>query len=160
MGHDMKLDNSYFQSTREQLFEEYQKGVADLSIDDKSRMLEEIKILEHDNDELLKIQKEFKKLKEQKHFTVNEEVLEKLILNQGEIVKKMEKQLHDASIKGNRLEKEMRKMQRYVADILIGLGTEKYNKLPVKDPNFKKKFKFSSDSDALVINNKGSTIRC
>ena len=93
MGHDMKLDNSYFQSTQEQLFEEYQKGIADLSIDDKSRMIEEIKVLEHDNNELSKIQKEFKKLEEQKYSTDDRENLEQLIINQDEIVKKMQKQL-------------------------------------------------------------------
>jgi len=39
MGHDMKLDNSYFQPTLDNLFEEYQKGMADLAIDDSERLL-------------------------------------------------------------------------------------------------------------------------
>ncbi|MGY5150361.1 MAG: tyrosine-type recombinase/integrase [Candidatus Nitrosopumilus sp. bin_68KS] len=41
MGHDQKLDNSYFQPTIDQLFEEYQKGMADLTIDDSERLLVE-----------------------------------------------------------------------------------------------------------------------
>ena len=41
MGHDMKLDNSYFQPTLENLFEEYQKGMSDLTIDDSERLLVE-----------------------------------------------------------------------------------------------------------------------
>jgi len=52
MGHDMKLDNSYFQPTIDQLFEEYQKGMADLTIDDKTRVIEENKMLQAENDEL------------------------------------------------------------------------------------------------------------
>jgi len=48
MGHDMKLDNAYFQPTIDDLFSEYQKGIPDLTIDDKTRVLEEIKILEKD----------------------------------------------------------------------------------------------------------------
>jgi len=39
MGHDMKLDNSYFQPTLDNLFEEYQKGMSDLAIDDSERLL-------------------------------------------------------------------------------------------------------------------------
>ena len=41
MGHDMKLDNAYFQPTFENLFEEYQKGMSDLTIDDSERLLVE-----------------------------------------------------------------------------------------------------------------------
>ena len=54
MGHDMKLDNSYFQPTLDDLFKEYQKGVSDLTIDDNTRILEEVKALEHENSELEK----------------------------------------------------------------------------------------------------------
>jgi len=41
MGHDMKLDNSYFQPTLDNLLEEYQKGMSDLTIDDSERLLVE-----------------------------------------------------------------------------------------------------------------------
>ena len=41
MGHDMKLDNSYFQPTLDDLFNEYQKGMSDLTIDDSERLLVE-----------------------------------------------------------------------------------------------------------------------
>ena len=46
MGHDMKLDNSYFQPTLDDLFAEYQKGMADLTIDDSERLLAERKSIE------------------------------------------------------------------------------------------------------------------
>ena len=46
MGHDQRLDNSYFQPTLEQLFTEYQKGMADLTIDDAERLLVERKEVE------------------------------------------------------------------------------------------------------------------
>ena len=47
MGHDLvKLDSSYFQPTLEQLFAEYQKGMADLTIDDSERLLVERKSIE------------------------------------------------------------------------------------------------------------------
>ena len=46
MGHDMKLDNSYFQPTLDQLFTEYKKGMADLTIDDAERLLVERKEVE------------------------------------------------------------------------------------------------------------------
>ena len=55
MGHDQKLDNSYFQPTLEQLFEEYQKGMSDLTIDDSERLLVERGIMQ---DELTELQKE------------------------------------------------------------------------------------------------------
>lgn len=46
MGHDMKLDNSYFQPTLEELFQEYQKGMIDLTIDDSERVLQDRKYVE------------------------------------------------------------------------------------------------------------------
>jgi len=46
MGHDQKLDNSYFQPTLEQLFVEYQKGMSDLTIDNSERLLVEKKIMQ------------------------------------------------------------------------------------------------------------------
>ena len=46
MGHDQRLDNSYFQPTLDQLFTEYQKGMADLTIDDAERLLVERKEVE------------------------------------------------------------------------------------------------------------------
>ena len=52
MGHDQGLDNSYFQPTPEQLFEEYQKGMSDLSIDDSERLLAERKLIEEQMTEL------------------------------------------------------------------------------------------------------------
>ena len=52
MGHDMKLDNSYFQPTLDDLFQEYRKGIPDLVIDDKERILEEKKIVENEKNKL------------------------------------------------------------------------------------------------------------
>jgi integrase/recombinase XerD len=52
MGHDQKLDNSYFQPTLEQLFEEYQKGMADLTIDDSHRLLAERELMQAELTEL------------------------------------------------------------------------------------------------------------
>jgi len=54
MGHDMKLDNSYFQPTLDELFEEYKKGVSSLMIDDKERVLEEKRKVENEKAELEK----------------------------------------------------------------------------------------------------------
>ena len=51
-GHDQKLDNSYFQPTLEQLFEEYQKGMADLTIDDSHRLLAERELMQAELTEL------------------------------------------------------------------------------------------------------------
>ena len=52
MGHDMKLDNSYFQPTLEDLFAEYQKGMADLTIDDSERLFAERKSIEAEKTKL------------------------------------------------------------------------------------------------------------
>lgn len=52
MGHDQGLDNSYFQPTEEQLFEEYQKGMADLTIDDSERLLAERKLMQSQMSEI------------------------------------------------------------------------------------------------------------
>ena len=65
MGHDMKLDNSYFQPTLEDLFAEYQKGMADLTIDDSERLLAERKAIEAEKTKLdIEIQNN-KEIKEQ-----------------------------------------------------------------------------------------------
>ena len=52
MGHDQGLDNSYFQPTEEQLFEEYVKGMSDLTIDESERLLSERKLVEESLSEL------------------------------------------------------------------------------------------------------------
>jgi integrase/recombinase XerD len=65
MGHDMKLDNSYFQPTLDDLFAEYQKGMADLTIDDSERLLAERKTIEAEKTKLdIEIQNN-KEIKEQ-----------------------------------------------------------------------------------------------
>ena len=65
MGHDMKLDNSYFQPTIEELFNEYQKGMADLTIDDSERLLAERKSIEAQKSEIEIQKQEQNTLKEQ-----------------------------------------------------------------------------------------------
>jgi len=52
MGHDMKLDNSYFQPTLDNLFEEYQKGMSDLTIDDSERLLVEREAIQAERTQL------------------------------------------------------------------------------------------------------------
>ena len=52
MGHDMKLDNSYFQPTLDDLFNEYQKGMADLAIDDSERLLVERETIQAERSQL------------------------------------------------------------------------------------------------------------
>ena len=64
MGHSMGLDNSYFQPTLEQLFAEYQKGMADLTIDDAERLLVERKEVEKQISEFESQKLEQKLLKE------------------------------------------------------------------------------------------------
>ena len=64
MGHDMKLDNSYFQPTLEDLFTEYQKGMADLTIDDSERLLAERKSIEAQKSEI-EVQKQEQKSMQQ-----------------------------------------------------------------------------------------------
>ncbi len=54
MGHDMKLDNAYFQPTEENLFKEYQKGMRDLTIDDSERLLVERANIEAEKTQLEK----------------------------------------------------------------------------------------------------------
>ena len=65
MGHDMKLDNSYFQPTIENLFVEYQKGMADLTIDDSERLLAERKTIEAQKNEFEVQKQEQNSMKEQ-----------------------------------------------------------------------------------------------
>ena len=65
MGHDMKLDNSYFQPTLDDLFAEYQKGMADLTIDDSERLLAERKAIEEQRTEMEKQKIEQNSMKEQ-----------------------------------------------------------------------------------------------
>ena len=52
MGHDMQLDNSYFQPTSENLFEEYQKGMSDLAIDDSERLMAERETIQAERTQL------------------------------------------------------------------------------------------------------------
>jgi len=52
MGHDMKLDNSYFQPTLDNLLEEYQKGMSDLTIDDSERLLVEREAIQAERTQL------------------------------------------------------------------------------------------------------------
>lgn len=54
LGHDMQLDNSYFQPTEDQLFTEYCKGMADLTIDDSERLLVERAKIEAERSQLEK----------------------------------------------------------------------------------------------------------
>lgn len=65
MGHDMKLDNSYFQPTLDDLFVEYQKGMADLTIDDSERLLAERKSIEAQKSEIEVQKQEQNSMKEQ-----------------------------------------------------------------------------------------------
>lgn len=65
MGHDMKLDNSYFQPTLDDLFAEYQKGMADLTIDDSERLLAERKSIEAQKSEIEVQKQEQRSMKEQ-----------------------------------------------------------------------------------------------
>jgi integrase/recombinase XerD len=62
MGHDMKLDNAYFQPTFEDLFKEYQKGMSDLTIDDSERLLVERVTLEAERTQLEKERQNNKEL--------------------------------------------------------------------------------------------------
>jgi len=66
MGHSktIPLDNSYFKPVIEQLFDEYQKAIPQLVIDDKYRMNskiqdqhDEIDLLKEKNNEVEKLQK-------------------------------------------------------------------------------------------------------
>lgn len=52
MGHKRGLDGSYFKPTKDELFTEYQKGMADLIINDSERILAEKKKIEIDRSEI------------------------------------------------------------------------------------------------------------
>lgn len=65
MGHDMKLDNSYFQPTLDDLFKEYCKGMADLTIDDAERLLAERKAIEEQRSEMEKQKHEQKSMQQE-----------------------------------------------------------------------------------------------
>ena len=81
MGHDMKLDNSYFQPTIEQLFEEYQKGMLELTIDDEDRLK-----VEREN-----LKEELTKLEEEKaHSKELESRMAKYEENQDEMLRVMD----------------------------------------------------------------------
>lgn len=71
--------------------------------------------------------------------------------------------LYDASknkTKIERIEKELQKMQRYIADIMIDIGKENFEKIHLRNTDLKNNFKFSTDSDAIIIkDNDGSTLR-
>jgi len=64
MGHSVivPLDNSYFQPELDVLFAEYQKGITDLTIDDKTRLLEELRESEKEKSELEEKVNRIKKL--------------------------------------------------------------------------------------------------
>lgn len=55
MGHSKGLDGAYLKPTRQESFEEYKKGIPDLTIDDSERMLAEKKKIEIERSELEKI---------------------------------------------------------------------------------------------------------
>lgn len=71
LGHDMKLDNSYFQPTLENLFIEYQKGLSDLIIDDSERLMEERTVIESKKILLDKQQDEINILKDKVERMIN-----------------------------------------------------------------------------------------
>lgn len=77
MGHSVAipLDNAYLQPTLENLFEEYQKGLADLSIDDNTRILEENKKLIVEKSELRKQTDEIGELKKRLEEQLRQESL-------------------------------------------------------------------------------------
>jgi integrase/recombinase XerD len=52
MGHSRGLDGVYLKPTRQELFEEYKKGIADLTVDDSERILAEKKKIEIERSEL------------------------------------------------------------------------------------------------------------
>ena len=90
IGYDMKLDNSYFQPTLDDLFNEYQKEIPNLLIDCKERILEEIEIIEKEKsqleesdipkDQLIDVAKKFLKLYSVHYLTKrNKNLLNKLI---------------------------------------------------------------------------------
>lgn len=58
MGHKKGLDGSYLQITPEQLFEEFRKGIVDLTISDDARDKLKISVLESEKSELEKIQEQ------------------------------------------------------------------------------------------------------
>ena len=64
MGHKNGLDGVYLQLTTEQLFEEFRKGIADLTIDDSERDKTKIRELEIEKSEIEKIKEENAKIKE------------------------------------------------------------------------------------------------
>jgi len=78
MGHDQKLDNSYFQPTLEHLFEEYQKGMSDLTIDDSERLLVERETMQA---ELTKLEQEKAHNRELENRIIRNEKIQQEILN-------------------------------------------------------------------------------
>jgi len=82
MGHSVTipLDNSYFQPDLGTLFEEYKKGIADLTIDDKTRILEEMRVLESENSRLEQLEKRYAEdtLKEKEFQRMKEEIIKEL----------------------------------------------------------------------------------
>ena len=96
LGHDQKLDNSYFQPTTEQLFEEYQKGMSDLTIDDSERLLIERREMQ---DELDKFEQEKSKSRELETRLEDTEIQMKKIFKvlesgRGTIIKSDNNEIH------------------------------------------------------------------
>lgn len=52
MGHSRGLDGVYLKPTRQECFDEYKKGISDLTIDDSERILAEKKKIEIERSEL------------------------------------------------------------------------------------------------------------
>jgi len=84
MGHKRGLDRSYLKPTKEQMFEEFKKGIPDLSIDSTQRLLIEKKVLEEEKSKLEKKNSEFE--------IINPYVkdLVKLLESNPTLIKKME----------------------------------------------------------------------
>ena len=112
MGHDMKLDNSYFQPTLDDLFTEYKKGISYLVIEDKERVLEEKKKLQSENDELMKVNAKLKEVQMEKDemFTaiVNKAVSE----SRNEMTKLLDERPDMRLVSGKELEKLKKKYQK------------------------------------------------
>lgn len=77
MAHKRGLDGTYLKPTRDECFNEFNKSISDLTINDKERILEEKKIIEKEkselqqiNEKLKQIQKENEKLERQKNRAV------------------------------------------------------------------------------------------
>lgn len=82
MGHSntVTLDNHYFQPTKGQLFEEYQKGMADLTIDNSARLQQEREIMKQELSELEEEQERNRELsKRMKEYEDNQKEILKVM---------------------------------------------------------------------------------